>query len=100
MSSCLSNIEGDIISWSNGKWGLFGDVALTNSEYQKLCEEPFEHELVAVPEPVSFHDATFICDYLSGKMYSADDDLYDPELLYAKMKADLHLEVLYFNFNN
>ena len=69
---------------------------MTNSDYQKLCEEPFEHELVSVPEPVTFYDAAFICNYLSGKMYSADDDLYDPDLLYAKLKVDLDLKVLFF----
>ena len=93
MSSCLSNVEGDIISWSKGKWEVFGDVALDKSDYKKLCERPFDQELVAVPEPVTFHDATSICDFLTGKIYSADDDLYEPEIFYDKLKTELDIKV-------
>ena len=93
LSSCLSNDEGDVISWTRGKWEVFGDVTVDTSDYQALCEEVFEEELVAVPEAVTFHDATFICAFLSGKIYSADDDKYDPGLLYSKLKAELDIEV-------
>ena len=93
MSSCASNIEGDVISWSAGKWSVLGDVVVDTSDYKNLCEESFEQELVAIPEPVTFHEAAFICDYLSGKIFSADDDLYDADVLYGKLKDELDLQV-------
>ena len=67
------------MSWSEEEWSQFGDVALENAEYQKLCEYKFENDLVAIPEPVTFHEASFICDFLSGKIFSVDDDLYNSE---------------------
>ena len=91
--SCGSDLEGDVVSWSVEDWSDFGDVAVETSDYKKLCEEPFEHELVAIPEPVTFTEAVFVCDYLSGKIYSVDDDLYDAEGLYNKLKKELDLKV-------
>ena len=86
-------MEGDVISWSRGKWEVFGDVTLDTTNYQTFCQEVFEEELVAVPEPVTFHDATFICNFLSGKIYSADDDLYEPGVLYNKLKTEFEIGV-------
>ena len=82
-----------MISWTRGKWEVFGDVTVDTSDYKALCEEVFEQELVAVPEAVTFHDATFICDFLSGKIYSADDEKYDPGLLYNTLKTQLDIQV-------
>ena len=81
------------MSWSGGRWDVTGDVSVDTSDFKKLCEKPFEHELVAIPEHVTFHEAVFICDYLSGKIYSVDHDLYDARLLYNKLKDELDLQV-------
>ena len=81
------------MSWSEEEWSQFGDVALENAEYQKLCEYKFENDLVAIPEPVTFHEASFICDFLSGKIFSMDDDLYNSEGLYQELKTKLNLTV-------
>ena len=58
-----------------------------------MCESKFENHLVAVPEPVTFHEASFICDFLSGKIFSVDDDLYDADGLYQKLMSELGLKV-------
>ena len=81
------------MSWSQEEWSQFGDVALESMEYQKLCESKFEDHLVAIPEPVTFYEASFICDFLSGKIFSVDDDQYDADELYQKLKTKLDLKV-------
>ena len=81
------------MSWSQEKWSQFGDVTLETLEYQNLCESKFENHLIAVPEPVTFYEASFICDFLSGKIFSVDDDLYDADGLYQKLKSELDLKV-------
>ena len=86
-------MQGDVVSWSEEEWSDFGDVAVETSDYQKLCESKFENELVAIPEPVTFYEAAFICDFLSGKIYSVDNDLYDASGLYQKLKNELNLKV-------
>ena len=82
-----------MISWTRGKWEVFGDVTVDTSDYKTLCVEVFEQELVAIPEAVTFYDATFICDFMSGKIYSADDEKYDPGLLYNTLKTQLDIQV-------
>ena len=88
------------MSWSQEEWSQFGDVAIETLEYQKLCESKFENQLVAVPEPVTFHEASFICDFLSGKIISVDDDHYDADGLYQKLKSKLDLKVSPIDQNN
>ena len=92
--SCGSDLQGDLVSWSQEEWSQFGDVAIETLEYQKLCESKFENHLVAVPEPVTFHEASFICDFLSGRIFSVHDDLYDADGLYQKLKSELDSEFL------
>ena len=88
------------MSWSQEEWSQFGDVAIEILEYQKLCESKFKNNLVAVPEPVTFYEASFICDFLSGKIFSVDDDLYDSDRLYQKLKSQLDLKVRPIDQNN
>ena len=81
------------MSWSKPLWSDFGDVVFEESEYKNLCELKFENELVAIPEPVTFLEADFICDFLSGKVYSVDHNLYDTQKLYQNLKSKLNLKV-------
>ena len=32
---------------------------------------------MVIPEPVTFHDAAFICSYLSTEIFTVNDELYD-----------------------
>ena len=85
--------QGDLVSWEQEEWSDFGDVAIEAIDYQKLCEVKFEDGLVAVPEPVTFHEAAFICDFLSGKVYSVDNEVHDSGDLYSVLKSKLNLKV-------
>ena len=81
------------MSWGAEDWSSFGDVTIEDHNYEEFCEPKFENELVAIPEPVTFPEAAFICDFLSGKIYSVDDDLYDSLQFYANLKENLNLKV-------
>ena len=83
------------MSWNEGEWSYFGDVVIEALEYQKLCEVEFEHELIAIPEPVTFLEAAFICDFLSGRIYSVDHSVYGTKQLYQKLKNKLDLKVIF-----
>ena len=83
------------MSWSEGEWSSFGDVVIEASEYKDLCEVEFEHELISIPEPVTFMEADFICDFLSGRIYSVDHSVYDTQQLYQKLKNELDLKVIF-----
>ena len=91
--SCALDLQGDLVSWNQEEWSDFGDVLYEEYEYRKLCEVKFENELVAIPEPVTFLEADFICDFLSGKIYSVDHKVYGTQQLYQKLKSKLDLKV-------
>ena len=88
----MIDIEGDAIHWGTN-WSDFGDVIQDTSRYKELCGKPFEQDLVVIPEPVTFHDAVFICSYLSTKIFTVKDELYDYEVLYNKFNSELDLKV-------
>ena len=85
------DIEGDVIHWGLN-WSVFGDVIQDTSRYKELCGKPFQQDLVVIPEPVTFHDAAFICSYLSTTIFTVNDDLYDYEILYKKFNTELELK--------
>ena len=91
--SCAADLQGDLVPWNELEWSHFGDVVIEESEYKNLCEEKFEHELIAIPEPVTFLEAAFICDFLSGKIYSVDHNVYGTQQLYQTLKNKLNLKV-------
>ena len=89
MASCKANPLGDLISWSPEKWSSSGDVVLESSDETILCASPFKNTLTAISEPLTFDDASFTCDFLSGKIFNAEsDDLYN------KLKNNIELEAI------
>ena len=92
MASCTLEIEGDIIHWGMN-WSVFGDVIQDTSNFNELCHKPFEQDIVVIPEPVTFHDAAFICSYLSSRVFTVENELYQFDVLYKKIKTELDLKV-------
>ena len=54
ISRCEADLQGDVVSWTEGQWDLAGGVTVTTGQFQQLCEKNFAQNLVIIPEPVTF----------------------------------------------
>ena len=106
ISRCEADLQGDVVSWTEGQWDLAGGVTVTTGQFQQLCEKNFAQDLVIVPEPVTFQQvslllqfcsavskfqAGFLCDFLSSRLFSAGHPTLTPDQLYSQLRTQVNI---------
>ena len=76
ITSCKSDLTGDIVTWEDHKWDLKSPHGTSEIEVfnfdEDICSQP-KHGLVLVPHKLTFRESLHTCEKLSGKMASYVD---------------------------
>ena len=73
ITSCNSDLVGDIINWQRNVWSLrspFNTTEMKVFDYEEdVCSQP-QQGMVLVPHKLSFRDSLHACARLSGEIVS------------------------------
>ena len=70
LNNCENDTFGDLVDWTPSRWSLRDGASSTsnNSQAQALCQQSFSEEVILIPDTLTFYEANFTCNFLSGSL--------------------------------
>ena len=69
--NCETDLTGDLVQWSPSRWSLQDGAVSSNVNFRSFCQKTFAQDVILIPDTVTYDNAEFICNFLSGSLIMA-----------------------------